>query len=49
MDLLLCILLEGACNADRLSLQKLICWLLKVISTSAAYLMAAVSAWKTVQ
>ena len=49
MDLLLCILLERACSADRLSLQKVICWLLKVISSSAACLMAAVSAWKTVQ
>ena len=48
MDLLLCILLERACSADRLSLQKVICWLLKVISSSAACLMAAVSAWKTV-
>ena len=38
-------------NADRLSLhvQKVICWLLKVISSSAACLMAAVPAWKTVQ
>ena len=44
MDLLLCILLERACSADRLSLQKVICWLLKVISSSAASLMAAVSA-----
>ena len=36
-------------NEDRLSLQKVICWLLKVMSSSAACLMAAVSAWKTVQ
>ena len=49
MDLLLCILLERACSADRLSLQKVICWLLKVISSSAACLMAAVLAWETVQ
>ena len=49
MDLLLCILLERAWSADRLSLQKVICWLLKVMSSSAACLMAAVSAWKTVQ
>ena len=49
MDLLLCILLERACSADKLSLQKVICWLLKVISSSAACLMATVSAWKTVQ
>ena len=35
MDLLLCILLERACSADRLSLQKVICWFLKVISSSA--------------
>ena len=49
MDLFLCILLKRACSADRLSLQKVICWLLKVISSSAACLMAAVSAWKTVQ
>ena len=52
MDLLLCILLERAAvvqNADKLSLQKVICWLLKVISSSAACLMAAVSAWKTAQ
>ena len=48
MDLLLCILLERACSADRLSLQKVICWFLKVISSSAACLMADVSAWKTV-
>ena len=46
MDLLLCVLLERACSADRLSLQKVICWFLKVISSSAACLMAAVSAWK---
>ena len=49
MDLLLCVLLERACSADRLSLQKVICLFLKVISSSVAYLMAAVSAWKTVQ
>ena len=49
MDLLLCVLLERACSADRLSLQKVICLFLKVISSSAACLMAAVSAWKTVQ
>ena len=49
MDLLLCILLERACSADRLLLQKVIFWLLKVISSSAACLMAAVLAWKTVQ
>ena len=49
MDLLLCILLERVCSADRLSLQKVICWLLKVIGSSAAYLMAAVSARKAVQ
>ena len=49
MDLFLCILLERACSADSLSPQKVSCWLLKVISSSAAYLMAAVSAWKTVQ
>ena len=49
IDLLLYILLERACSADRLSLQKIICWLLKVISSSAACLMSAVSAWKTVQ
>ena len=41
MDLLLCILLERACSADRLSLRKVICWSLKVISSSAACLMAA--------
>ena len=33
-DLLSCILFERACSADRLSLQKVICWLLKVISSS---------------
>ena len=42
-------LLERACSADRLSLQKVICRMLKVISSSAACLMATVSAWKTVQ
>ena len=36
MDLLFCILLERACSADRLTLQKVICWLLKVISSSVA-------------
>ena len=40
---------KRACSADRLSLQKVICWLLKVVSSSAACLMAAVSAWKTLQ
>ena len=43
------ILFERACSADRLLLQNVICWLLKVISSSAACLMAAVLAWKTVQ
>ena len=42
IDLFLCILLERACSADMLSLQKVICWLFKVISSSAACLMAVV-------
>ena len=49
IDGFVCCLMERACSADRLSPQKVICWLLKVISSSAACLMAAVSAWKTVQ